>query len=163
MDLDALWTDMAAAANPSLRSHHGPDHWARVERNGVWLAQETGADERVVRLFALLHDAMREDEGMDPEHGRRAAAYAARIRKDLPLLDEAAFAALCAACAGHVDGMTTSDPTVGTCWDADRLDLLRIGVVPHPPLLCTAPAIRLAGSGDFERLKGLPLRRVAGA
>jgi uncharacterized protein len=54
MDLDALWRKVLDASPPDIRSCHGSDHWARVERNGVWLARETGADERVVRFFALL-------------------------------------------------------------------------------------------------------------
>jgi uncharacterized protein len=30
--------------------------------------------------------------------------------------------------------------TVSTCWDADRLDLGRVGIEPHPDYLCTAEA-----------------------
>jgi uncharacterized protein len=41
------------------------------------------------------------------------------------------------ACALHTDGHTTGDPTLLACWDADRLDLGRVGIVPKPKLLCT--------------------------
>ena len=34
----------------------------------------------------------------------------------------------------------TSDPTVGACWDADRLDLPRVWITPDPALLSTARA-----------------------
>jgi hypothetical protein len=37
----------------------------------------------------------------------------------------------------------TDDPTVGACWDADRLDLPRVGVTVDPRLLSTAAARNL--------------------
>jgi uncharacterized protein len=36
--------------------------------------------------------------------------------------------------------LTEADVTVQTCWDADRLDLGRIGIKPEPRFLCTAAA-----------------------
>ena len=36
-----------------------------------------------------------------------------------------------------------SDVTIQICWDADRLDLGRVGITPHPSRLCTAAAKRL--------------------
>ena len=35
---------------------------------------------------------------------------------------------------------THPDITIQTCWDSDRLDLGRVGVMPHPSRLCTVPA-----------------------
>ena len=32
--------------------------------------------------------------------------------------------------------------TIETCWDADRLDLGRVGITPHPSHLCTEAAKR---------------------
>jgi hypothetical protein len=32
-------------------------------------------------------------------------------------------------------GGVDTDPTVQTCWDADRLDLGRVGIKPHPDFL----------------------------
>jgi uncharacterized protein len=32
--------------------------------------------------------------------------------------------------------------TIQTCWDADRLDLGRVGITPHPSRLCTEAARR---------------------
>ena len=46
------------------------------------------------------------------------------------------------ACARHTDGLTDGDVTIQTCWDADRLDLGRVGKTPNPRRLCTAAAIR---------------------
>jgi uncharacterized protein len=36
------------------------------------------------------------------------------------------------------DGQVTDDPTLGAAWDADRLDLPRVGVAPDPARLSTA-------------------------
>lgn len=33
-----------------------------------------------------------------------------------------------------------ADITVQTCWDADRLDLGRVGIRPDPDRLCTSAA-----------------------
>src|SRR6202035_2028278 len=46
------------------------------------------------------------------------------------------------ACAGHTHERTHADITVQTCWDADRLDLGRVGIKPHPSRLCTEMAKR---------------------
>ena len=45
------------------------------------------------------------------------------------------------ACSYHTDGLTEADVTVQTCWDADRLDLGRVGKRPLADKLCT-PAAR---------------------
>jgi uncharacterized protein len=42
------------------------------------------------------------------------------------------------ALAEHTDGKRTDDPTIGACWDADRLNLWRLGRKPLPRLLSTA-------------------------
>jgi uncharacterized protein len=36
--------------------------------------------------------------------------------------------------------MLDGNITVQTCWDADRLDLGRVGTTPDPRYLCTAAA-----------------------
>jgi uncharacterized protein len=119
---------------------HGAAHWARVLENGTRLAALTGANRAVVELFAVLHDARRLSDVEDPEHGWRAAEYAAALRGTHYHLDDAEFELLWAACEGHAHGMVDGDTTVQTCWDADRLDLGRGGIVPDPRLLCTAAA-----------------------
>ena len=40
----------------------------------------------------------------------------------------------------HSDGRLDADVTIMTCWDADRLDLYRVGTRPIPERLCTEPA-----------------------
>jgi uncharacterized protein len=46
------------------------------------------------------------------------------------------------ACSGHTGGTIEDDQdiTVLTCWDADRLDLGRVGKTIDPNRLCTAAA-----------------------
>ena len=44
------------------------------------------------------------------------------------------------ACSHHSDGHLVADVTVMTCWDADRLDLGRVGIRPDPERLCNMAA-----------------------
>jgi uncharacterized protein len=122
--------------------HHGIAHWARVLENGLRLAGETGANVEVVRLFAILHDSRRVNEGSDPDHGPRAAEFALSLRGRLFDLPDHEFGLLHRACAGHTHERTYPDVTIQTCWDADRLDLGRVGITPHPSRLCTDAARR---------------------
>ena len=119
---------------------HGPSHWARVRAMGLELARVTGADPVVVELFAWLHDSRRQNDEYDPEHGKRAASYAAELRGDFFDITDEQLALLQEACLGHSDGHLEADVTVQTCWDADRLDLGRVGITPDPALLCTEAA-----------------------
>jgi uncharacterized protein len=34
--------------------------------------------------------------------------------------------------------LTSEVPTIGVCWDADRLDLTRVGIMPDPEFFSTA-------------------------
>jgi len=122
---------------------HGFPHWTRVLENGLALCGPTGARVDVVTLFALLHDSQRRNDGYDLEHGPLAADYAATLRGTCFDIDDEGFELLSSACRAHSDGLTEADVTVQTCWDADRLDLGRVGIRPHPRYLCT-PAAREA-------------------
>ena len=122
---------------------HGKRHWLRVLRNGRELAAATGANLRVVELFAVLHDSKRENDDHDPEHGPRAAEHARSLCGQWFELDVQELDVLCRACELHADGLITdAEPTVLACWDADRLDLGRVGTKPHPARLCTQYAKR---------------------
>jgi uncharacterized protein len=116
---------------------HGPAHWARVRLHGLVLARRTGADPLVVELFAWLHDTQRENDGHDPEHGLRAAALARQLEGDAFELGAGALDDLLEALSGHSEGRTRASVSVQTCWDADRLDLGRIGIRPRADRLCT--------------------------
>jgi uncharacterized protein len=119
---------------------HGAPHWARVRSNGLHLARHNGANRRVVEYFAFLHDACRESDGRDAMHGQRAAEFACTIRALHIDLDDREFSLLSDAIAGHTHGHEHDDVTVRTCWDADRLDLARVGITPDPLRLCTNTA-----------------------
>jgi len=125
-----------------LAGVHGVAHWARVLENGLRLAEATGANVEVVALFAVLHDSRRINEFTDPEHGPRAAEFAAEIRGTVLDLDDHEFRLLYRACEGHTHERDHPDVTIQTCWDADRLDLGRVGIMPHPSYLCTEVAKR---------------------
>ena len=119
---------------------HGVSHWARVLENGRRLARLTGAKLAVVELFAVFHDARRLNERRDDEHGRRGAELAAVLWGEYFALSEADFELLETACIYHTAGLTKAEITIQTCWDADRLDLLRSGIRPTPRYLCTSAA-----------------------
>lgn len=143
-DWPALWqlaTDGFALGPTSI---HGPAHWRAVERNAIDFAAFSGADVTLVRLFAVLHDSQRRNESHDPGHGPRAAAWAATLALGL---DDVRLATLAHALRDHDRGTTSDDPTIGTCWDADRLDLTRVGMRPDPAYFSTAEGRRRAAIG----------------
>nr|MDP9484814.1 hypothetical protein [Actinomycetota bacterium] len=127
---------------------HGPVHWAGVAAAGLTILDGTPeADPLVVLLFALLHDSMRESDVYDQKHGERAAAYARKLRDDGAFsLDEERMRTLELALERHDKGETSADPTIGACWDSDRLNLTRVGIEPKASLLSTTAARRLAGT-----------------
>ena len=123
----------------STRGAHGPAHWFRVRAIGLRLAQQTGANPNVVELFALFHDSQRENEHRDPGHGSRGAALALEFQQQgLIAPTDEEMALLQRACNHHTDGTTEEVVTVQTCWDADRLDLGRVGIEPRAEKLCTS-------------------------
>jgi uncharacterized protein len=148
----AAWT---GAVTPVLVRHvldgyrlpfdgiHGTGHWLRVLENGRILAAATpGADPALVELFSLLHDSRRRDEDGDPGHGERAAAFVRELAAQGVLeLGPERVAVLAAACARHEMGEVSADPTIGCCWDADRLELARLGRRPVARFLSTAAAL----------------------
>jgi uncharacterized protein len=119
---------------------HGVSHWARVLENGRRLAAACGAKLEVVELFAVLHDAKRRNEGVDFIHGPQGARFARELNGSLFHLSEPDMALLFLACDQHTNGRTDADVTIQVCWDSDRLDLGRVGIVPKPKRLCTPVA-----------------------
>tara|TARA_B100000700_G_scaffold68939_1_gene76332 strand:- start:7001 stop:7714 length:714 start_codon:yes stop_codon:yes gene_type:complete len=142
-----------------LTDIHGVNHWLRVLTNGLIIAD---AGEKVHRdvliAFAFVHDAFRVTDDVDPLHGLRASdALLTYLSKNLNL-DDHKIQLLAFACKYHSDGYnannidfdnyseevvvrnTTDANTIGACWDADRLDLLRVGVFPDEMYLTTNTA-----------------------
>ena len=129
--------------------YHGFKHWQAVERNGLYLAQFTGADPKIVSTFAYFHDCMRENETKDPEHGPRGAAFAKEHSEILELTDSQ-LKILYKACRGHTHGRKAECPTIATCWDADRLDIGRIFfMTPNSKFMFSDEAKRIADEDDF--------------
>ncbi len=119
---------------------HGIQHWARVYSNGMHLARTAGANFRVIQLFALFHDSKRVSEGSDPDHGPRGARYAIDLHEHFFKLGKNELDELVEACRCHTSTPDHDNITVKTCFDADRLDLGRVGNRPDPRLLCTEEA-----------------------
>lgn len=136
-DWPALVESIALASPARSSPIHGETHWRRVAALGLELAAGAPVDAELVLLFAMTHDAMRFSEGADLGHGPRAAVFVGQLDLGLSVdrqtrLEEAL--------AGHSLGTTSTDPTIAACWDADRLDLYRLGRTPLDDLLSTPRA-----------------------
>jgi uncharacterized protein len=152
IDFERLWGIVSRQFPLDEHSDHGPDHWKRVERNGLLLAPSSGADIIVVRLFALFHDSKRENEFTDPDHGRRGATYARELRNIHYQISDLQFDLLETACVWHTEAIYHQNPTIGTCWDADRLDLGRVGIIPEAKYMNTVLGRQLANKISSERM-----------
>ena len=137
--LDLLRKESAVFASPI----HGVHHWKAVERNGYHLSNFNGADNKVISYFAYFHDCMRTNEDEDPNHGLHGAQFAEKHR-ELIELNESQFKQLTKACEGHTDGERPKCMTINTCWDADRLDIGRVGIIPKSEFLHSTEAKRIA-------------------
>jgi uncharacterized protein len=135
-----VWKIILDGYTLPLLGTHGVAHWARVLENGRRIANPAGADPVVVEHFAVFHDARRLNEDHDPGHGPRGAELVRAVSHLLPHLTDAQIDQLCTACECHTHELTHADPTVRACFDADRLDLARVGITPDPRRLCTEAA-----------------------
>lgn len=150
---DDLVQDVLTHKHQIAYSVHGLDHWQRVERNGLYLAEREGGITEVVSLFALFHDSQRLNDFEDPEHGSRGADLAVEFYQNGRLgITELQLDLLVFACKHHTDITHHDDLTLRCCWDGDRLDLTRIGVLPDPMMLNTKSAKLIAESMDYSEL-----------
>lgn len=139
----------------NIDGHHGEPHWNRVNRRGLELAKTTGANTKVVTLFAYLHDACRLDEHEDPQHGQRGADHASHLGLIGQLdIDAHEIVLLHDAIKYHSDGKLSTDPTIATCWDSDRLDLWRVGTTPAARYLSTDAAKAMLKREMKQQLQG---------
>lgn len=81
---------------------------------------------------------------------KRVAEYAALLRGVHFDLTSEEFELLHYACTWHTDSERHDDPTIGTCWDADRLDLGRAGIIPHAKFMSTALGAEIANYGTIQ-------------
>ena len=117
---------------------HGINHWNRVAAHGRAVGQMQGlnvSDMVIVELFSYLHDSCRQNEGIDRDHGQKAAVMAYDLNGLCYDLDQIDLDRLFNAIAGHSFGGISKDIVIQTCWDADRLDLGRVGMVPSEKFL----------------------------
>ena len=129
----ALHESVVAGSRLRDSHDHGERRWRAVAYAGLQLLPETPtADPEIVLLFALFHDARRENEFHDPEHGFRGAELA----RSLGFTSETLYVA----CRDHTDSGPVGDPTIGVCFDADSLNLWRVGIEPGTRYLSTALA-----------------------
>lgn len=121
----------------TLSKTHGVEHWDRVYSNGMKLI-EPGVNRLVVALFAYFHDSCRITDEDDIEHGIRASALVDNLRntmlKDVSDYD---IDLLKIACYLHTTTLKTGNKTIDACFDADRLDLCRVGITPKLDKLAT--------------------------
>jgi hypothetical protein len=144
---------------------HGVCHWVSVFRNAMVIAELAKLNSTlqefidpnldftaVAILFALFHDCRRHTEGEDLTHGAfgSTALLSAIYGHSVFVHLEAEFAVAASACAMHtvvdfqlehpcMEASKTMDLqaafAIGMCLDADRLDLYRLGIEPHPKYL----------------------------
>lgn len=133
-DFAALVRAVVRASTSKGSTVHGVRHWKQT----MWascrlLAEEPRADPAVALVFGLVHDCLRVLEAADPEHGLRAARLVIElVREHLLDLSDDQLEMVKAACEHHSESLWTSNPTVGICWDADRVGLWRLGLRPEP-------------------------------
>ena len=134
---------------------HGEVHWRCVAATALALDEAApGADRMLLVCFGLLHDTRRENEAVDPGHGVRAEAFARELREERLLeLDDARFDLLAESLRLHSDGQVSGDPTIGACWDADRLHLPRVYIQPDPKRFSTRMAHGEASLAAATRLR----------
>ena len=113
-----------------LGTTHGVEHWDRVARFGKMLYQ-VGVDMDVVTTFAYLHDSERMNNAKDIDHGLRASKLIDTIRRNT---------------IKH----KTGDITIDTCFDADRMDLFRVGIKPSPERMATKRGAELVADPYYE-------------
>lgn len=143
-EVEQLVREVHSRAPVAAASHlHGDTHWRSVAAVGARLI-DTGepADPLVVALFALLHDSQRVNDGKDPQHGPRAARFAeALYSEELLPITPTQLDVLVTVCEDHTGGLPTDDPTIGVCWDADRLNLPHVGKAVDPYWISTQSAL----------------------
>ena len=139
---------------------HGVAHWARVFRFGMLLADAldlSDIERLAVALFAWTHDLARTDDQHGRNHAKEGAEYLAHVVSqcfcDFPqdVLDITAMAIRYHSHGDNAEEILHQYPVDkaapwpresllnvwGCCWDADRLDLLRLNIFPDDNKMST--------------------------
>ena len=133
---------------------HGVQHWARVRVTGLTIAKKFGFDPAIFELFALFHDSKRVCEGSDPDHGTRGAALAIQFADELRYINAESFDMAVQACRLHTNTTYHPTPQIQACFDSDRLDLMRVGIMPERQFISRAV-------WDLENLRSNAIARGA--
>ena len=145
-DRNGLINLIKAEFKLSWHGIHGANHWARVLHHGRTIGVLRKADLMVIELFSFLHDSCRLSDRQDIWHGERAAEFAHGIHGDYYNLTPAQLDKLCYAMKHHSGGDVSIDSTIQTCWDADRLDLGRVGIMPAAAYLSEEASLYIASA-----------------
>lgn len=150
VDMEALRCFCDSRWPEEMGRTHGVEHWDRVTKFGQLLYQE-GADLDVILAFAYLHDSERMNNGHDINHGKRASRLIDKIRHTkLKNMTDEQITMLKKACELHTIAHRTGNLTIDICFDADRMDLLRVGIVPLPERMATTRGAELVANPHYE-------------
>lgn len=122
---------------------HGYSHFLRVKHNILLLGNSYKLEQSNLELFAFYHDILRFNDGDDPDHGKRGSELFKKntelnIQKKRGLfISQEMIEKICFACENHTTMLRSGDKLIDICFDADRLDLMRIGVKPDPSKMAT--------------------------
>lgn len=130
--------------NQNDKNIHGYKHSLRVSINTEILCDAYGIRSDIsyqLKNFAFFHDLYRVNDGCDPEHGKRAAEAIKRSKErehsQMRWIPDDIIDKLCFACKNHTHLHKSGDPIIDICFDADRLDLPRVGIMPEPKKMAT--------------------------
>jgi uncharacterized protein len=130
---------------------HGIEHWDNVYKNALKL-KDNDINLNVLYAFAYLHDSARFNDGIDLYHGARAVENVKKLSKTiLKNLNEEEIIILCHACQYHNIEDRTTNNTVNACYDADRLDLIRVNIIPDPFQMASKKGAEIATELYWER------------
>ena len=138
---------------PSVVSYNAPPR-------GRTVVGAAAAALRSERPAWTVHDSKRLNEDKDPEHGFRAASFATQLNGRYFQLDSFQLDVLCHAMTHHSDGLVNADPTIQTCWDADRLDLGRVGIKPAAKYLSPVAAQHIESAYNWSSPRGCSVSLV---
>jgi uncharacterized protein len=121
---------------------HGIEHWQRVYLNTQLLSKYYGVQSKVFELFSILHDSKRENEYRDINHGKRASEFVkVLIEKKMIILNDVDQQRLIYACKNHTKSdkkdKLYKDLIIQICFDSDRMDIGRVGIIPNEKYLST--------------------------
>lgn len=134
----------------SLGVTHGVDHWDRVAIFGRMLFVD-GVDMEVVMAFAYLHDSERINNDIDENHGERASKLIDAIRyTELNELNDEQISILKRACKLHNKELRTGNLTIDVCFDADRMDLIRVGITPSSNRMATRIGAEIVSNPKYR-------------